>query len=70
LPKEDLKITVTTDAAMGMGNMQTAAPPGTPVIPSAGSGGTPVPEKYSKPETTDLTIKVASQGQHADLKLQ
>jgi hypothetical protein len=68
LPKEDLKVTVVTDTGMGMGNMQTAAPPGTPVIPS--TTGVPVPEKYHKAETTDLSVKITSKGQKADFKLE
>jgi len=69
LPKEELKVTVETAAANALAHMQSAAPPGTPVIASEGSGGVPVPEKYGKPETTDLKVNAAS-SQKVELKLE
>jgi hypothetical protein len=69
LPKEELKVTVETAAANGMAHMQSAAPPGTPVIAPQGATAVPVPEKYFKPETTDLTVNAALGSQRVELKL-
>lgn len=70
LPKEELKVTVETAPANGMGHMQSAAPPGTPVIAPQGGAGVPVPEKYQKPETTDLMVNAATGSQKVELKLE
>jgi len=70
LPKEELKVTVETAAANSLAHMQSAAPPGTPVIASQGAGGIPVPPKYQKPETTDLKVDAASGSQQVELKME
>lgn len=68
LPREDLKVTVITTGNSVMDKMQ-SAPPTSTVIETPGSGGVPVPEKYQKPETTDLTLNPTSGGK-VELKLQ
>jgi len=69
LPKEELRVTVETAAANAMAHMQSKAPPGTPVIAPQGGAGVSVPEKYQKPETTDLIVNAASGSQKVELKL-
>ena len=70
LPKEALKITVETAAANSLAHMQSAAPPGTPVIAPQGAGSVAVPAKYQKPDTTDLKVDAASGSQKVDLKME
>jgi hypothetical protein len=69
LPKEELKVTVETAAGNAMAHMQSAAPPGTPVIAPQAAAGIPVPEKYMKPETTDLIVNATTGSQRVELKL-
>lgn len=69
LPKEELKVTVETAGANAMAHMQSIAPPGTPVIAPQGNAGIAVPEKYQKPETTDLIVNAAAGSQKIELKL-
>ena len=71
VPKEQVKVTVETDDS-GMANMATKAPPGTPVIPSPAPAGkaVPVPTKYQKVATTDLSFTISEANQKLDIKLQ
>lgn len=68
LPREELKVTVVTGGGM-MAKMQ-SAPPTSTVIADPAAGGTPVPEKYHRPETSDLKVNASSGSQKVELKLE
>jgi hypothetical protein len=69
LPLEELKVTVETAAANSLAHMQSAAPPGTPVIAPQGAAGVAVPPKYQRPETTDLKVDTATGSRKVELKM-